>query len=107
MPIGIIDLIIVISNQGKLRGQATVDLEDIARYYRTGGMLDAWAYVGGRVPVTVTGAFSSMDGTGRFEFEAASISGVEVSKSLIQDIVSYLSRTAENPGGFNFDISFI
>lgn len=106
LSIGIIDLNIVISNQSKLRGQATVDLEDIARYYRTGGMLDPWAYVGGRVPVTVTGAFLSMDGTGRFEFESASVSGVEVSKSLIQDIVSYFSRTAENPGGFNFDISF-
>tara|TARA_B100001123_G_scaffold437230_1_gene569019 strand:- start:4009 stop:4602 length:594 start_codon:yes stop_codon:yes gene_type:complete len=106
LPVGIIDLNIVISNQSKLRGQATIDLENAARYYRTGGMLDPWAYVGGRVPVTVAGTFSSIDGAGHFEFKSASISGVEVSKSLIQDIVSYFSRTAESPSGFNFDRSF-
>jgi len=106
LSIGIIDLNIEISNQSELFGRATVDLENVARYYRTGGMLDPWTYVGGRVPVIVVGIFSSMDGTGYFEFKSASVSGVEVSKSLIQDIVSYFSRTAESPGGLNLDMSF-
>ena len=106
LSIGIVDLNIEISNQSELFSRATVDLENLARYYRTGGMLDPWAYVGGRVPVIVVGTFSSMDGTGHFEFKSASVSGVEVSKSLIQNIVSYFSRTAESPGGFNLGVSF-
>ena len=55
LPTGVTDPRVTIVGDGKLRGAATVDLEAVAKRRATGRALDPWSYLGGRLPVTVSG----------------------------------------------------
>ena len=106
LPTGVADPKVTIIGNGKLLGNATVDLEAIGKKRSTGGSLDLWSYLGGRVPLSVTGILSTKDGKGRFELQSAEISGVPVPKSLLQELVSYYTRTSEHPQGVKLDEPF-
>ncbi len=71
------------------------------------GWLDPIGYLTGRLPVTAAGhADRPKDGVGQFQLESAEISGVTVPKSLLQELLSYYSRTPENPAGISMDDPF-
>ena len=63
------------------------------------GWLDPMNYMTGRLPLTATGTLTTKDGVGRFALESAELSGVTVPKTLIQELLSYYSKTPENPDG--------
>ena len=106
LPAGVTQPQITIVGDGKVAGQATVDLEAIGKRRTTGGTFDPWSYLGGRVPVTINGVLHTQDGRGRFEVQNAEVSGVPVPASLLQELVSYYSRTADNPGGISLNQAF-
>lgn len=106
LPAGVTQPRITIIGNGRVMGAATVDLEAIGKRRSTGGTFDLWSYLGGRVPVSVTGILHTGDGRGRFELQAADISGVPIPKALLQELVSYYSRTPENPEGLRLDDPF-
>jgi hypothetical protein len=106
LPAGLSQPQITIVGQGKVAGQATVDLETVGKRRSTGGTFDPWSYLGGRVPVTVNGILHTEDGRGRFEIQSAEVSGVPVPKTLLQELLSYYSRTPENPQGISLDEAF-
>jgi hypothetical protein len=62
--------------------------------------------VGGSVEVTAAGTLKTADGRGQFALETATLGGVTVPKSLIQELVSYYSRSPELPSGVNLDQPF-
>jgi hypothetical protein len=106
LPPGVSQPQITIVVEGKVAGQATVDLEAIGRRRSTGGTFDPWSYLGGRVPVTVNGILHTQDGRGRFELQTAEVSGVPIPKTLLQELVSHYSRSPEHPGGISLDEAF-
>jgi hypothetical protein len=106
LPAGVSEPRITIVGNGKVTAAATVDLETIAKRRSTGRALDPWSYLGGRLPVTLTGVLRTQDGIGNFELEEASVSGVPVPTSVLQDIVAYYSRTADDPGGVRLNDPF-
>lgn len=106
IPRGVAEPKISIMGQGKVGAEAIVDLDAVAKQKATGGTLDPWSYVGGRVPVTIVGILHTKDGVGRFQLESAAISGVPVPKTLLQELVAYYSRTEDHPRGINMDDSF-
>ncbi len=106
LPAGLSQPQLTIVGQGKVAGQATVDLEVIGKRRASGGTFDPWSYLGGRVPVTVNGVLHTQDGRGRFELQTAEVSGVPVPKTLLQELVSYYSRTPDNPDGISLDEAF-
>ena len=106
LPAGVSQPQVTILGQGKVAGQATVDLEAIGKRRSSGGTFDPWSYLGGRVPVTINGILHSQDGRARFELQTAEVSGVPVPKSLLQELLSYYSRTPENPKGISLDEAF-
>ena len=106
IPRGISEPVISIVGQGKVSGRAVVDLDTVAKKRATGGMLDPWSYVGGRMPVAVTGILHTKDGIGRFQVESAEVSGVPVPKVLLQELVAYYTRTENHPNGVNVDDPF-
>ena len=106
LPTGVAEPKVTIIGNGKLLGNATVDLEAIGKKRSSGGSLDLWSYLGGRVPLSVTGILSTKDGKGRFELQSAEISGVPLPKSLLQELVSYYSRTEAKPQGVKLDDPF-
>jgi hypothetical protein len=106
LPVGVSEPRLTIVGDGKLKGAATVDLETIAKRRSTGRTLDPWSYLGGRLPVTVSGTLRTQDGVGRFELEEATLSGVSVPPAVLQDIVAYYSKTDDAPQGVRLDGPF-
>ncbi len=106
MPNGVTEPRLTIVGNGKLSGAATVDLDTVAKRRSTGGLLDPWNYLGGRLPVTVNGVLRTKDGVGQFELEDAAVSGIPVPKSVLQDIVAYYTRSSSDPDGVRLNESF-
>ena len=106
LPVGMTEPQVTIIGEGKVSGAATVDLDAVAKTRRTGSLIDPWSLLGGRLPVTVTGVLRTQNGQGRFELQQAAVSGVPIPKSILQELVSYYSRTAEDPGGIDIDEPF-
>ena len=105
LPEGLTQPKVAIVGNGQLLGTATVDLEAIGKSRSTSGS-SLWSYLGGRVPLSVTGILHTKDGQGRFELQAADLSGVPVPKTLLQELLSYYTRTPERPQGVRLDDPF-
>ena len=106
LPAGVTEPRVTMVGNGKLAGKALVDLDAIAKKKQSGGTFDLWNLVGGKVPVNVTGTLRTKDGQGNFLLESADISGLPVPKTFLQELVSYYSRTANNPRGVNLEDPF-
>ena len=107
LPAGVSGPQLTIVGAGKVSGQATVDLETIAKRRGSGGAFDPWSYLGGKVPVAVSGVLHTENGRGRFELQSAEVSGVPVPKTILQELVSFYSRTPDNPDGISLDEAFL
>jgi hypothetical protein len=105
VPVGIVDPTLHGAGNGRVTGRALVDL-DAVRTQKKRGWTDPLAYLMGRLPVTAAGTLSTHDGIGRFTLDSAQISGVTIPKSLLQELLSYYSRTPEKPAGINMDLPF-
>lgn len=106
LPSGVTQPQVIILGAGRLSGTAVVDLDAIARRRTSDSLLNPWNLVGGRVPLTITGVLRTRDGVGRFELQRAEMSGVPVPVTLVQELVSYYSRTETNPDGISLTDSF-
>jgi hypothetical protein len=105
IPTGIVDPILNALGGGRVSGRAMVDL-DAVRTQKKRGWLDPLGYLTGRLPVTASGVLTTKDGKGQFQLQTAEISGVTVPKSVLQDLLSYYSKSPENPEGINMDAPF-
>lgn len=106
VPAGIEEPVISILGNGRVAGRAIVDLDAVNRANRSDSWLDPMRLLTGRLPVTAQGVLTTANGVGRFTFESATVSGVPVPKTLLQQVVSYYSRTEEQPQGINLDDPF-
>jgi hypothetical protein len=106
LPVGVVAPKVTIVGNGLVRAEAIIDLEVLAKRRSTGKTLDPWSYLGGRVPVTASGILHTQNGRGRFELEQAAASGVPIPKAILQDMVSYYSRTSDDPEGLRIDQPF-
>jgi len=105
VPVGIADPILHAAGGGRMTGRAVVDL-DAVRTQKKRAWTDPLAYLTGRLPVTAAGTLTTQNGVGRFHLESAEISGVTIPKSLLQELLSYYSKTPERPEGINMDDPF-
>jgi len=106
VPVGIADPVITIVGEGRLLGEAVVDLDAVSRANPPKGLLDPMRLLTGRLPVRVQGVLTTSRGTGRFELESAHIAGVPVPKSVLQTLVSFYSKSADHPQGVGLDDPF-
>jgi hypothetical protein len=105
IPAGIVEPTLRALGGGRVSGRAVVDL-DAVRTQKKRGWLDPLSYLTGSVPLTASGTLVTSGGVGRFQLEGAELGGVSVPKSLIQELLTYYSRTSENPSGINMDDPF-
>lgn len=105
VPVGIVEPMLHAVGDGRVSGRAIVDL-DAVRTQKKRAWTDPLGYLTGRLPVTASGTLTTKEGVGRFVLESAEISGVTVPKSLLQELLSYYSRTPETPAGINMDEPF-
>lgn len=106
LPNGVMQPEVTIVGQGQLAGQAIVDLDAVAKRRASGGVFDPWALLGGKVPVKVIGILHTRDGLARLELQSAEVSGVPVPPTLMQELVSFYSRSPERPAGVRLDDTF-
>jgi hypothetical protein len=106
IPTGVTDPVITIRGEGRLHGRAIVDLDAVRRKQGSGGWFDPRSYLTGRLPVTATGLLEARQGRGKFTLETATISGVPIPKSFLQELLSYYSRSDDYPNGINMDDVF-
>ena len=107
IPVGIVDPSITVLGPGRLSGRAIVDLDAVKKQKAPTSLLDPMNYLMGRLAVTAVGTLKTANGQGKFILESASIGSVPIPKILLQEIVSYYSRTPENPGGIGLDDPFV
>lgn len=105
VPVGIVDPTLIALGEGRVGGRAIVDL-DAVRAQKQRGWLDPLSYMTGKLPLSATGRLVTQAGVGRFQLESAEISGVAVPKTLLQELLTYYSRTPDDPDGINMDDPF-
>jgi hypothetical protein len=106
LPTGVVEPSLSILGTGRVSGRAVVDLDAVRKAKSPTSLLDPMNYLMGRLPVAATGVLRTSNGVGRFALESASVGGVPIPKLILQEIVTYYSRTAENPSGLSLDDPF-
>ena len=107
LPAGVSQPQVTIVGEGQLAGQATIDLDAVAKRRSSGaGAFDPLSLIGGKVPVSVSGILHTRDGKARFEVQRAEMSGVPVPVTVLQEVLTYYSRSDERPQGVRLDDIF-
>jgi hypothetical protein len=107
LPTGLMQPQVTIVGGGKVMGQAVVDLDAIGTKRKpAGGSFDPFSLLAGKVPVSVTGTLQTRDGMGKFDVEIAQVSGIPIPVTVLQELLSYYSRTPEKPDGVRLDSAF-
>jgi hypothetical protein len=106
IPSGLTNPQISLSGNGNVGGRVFVDIDQFKRHRGSGGIIDPLNYLSGRVPLTARGVLRTTAGQGQFRLISAEIHRVPVPKPLLQELVSFFSRTQGNPRGMNIDEPF-
>ncbi|MBI4529733.1 MAG: hypothetical protein HY695_38535 [Deltaproteobacteria bacterium] len=106
IPQGLANPQITILGDGWLAGRVLLDLDEFKRARASRGVMDPFNYVSGQVPLTARGVLRTQEGKGRFQLDSAEIHKVRLPKVLVQELVTFFSRTPENPRGFDLDAPF-
>lgn len=106
LPEGIANPQLTIASAGRMTAQATVDLDAVGRRRSSGGWLDPWSLLGGRLPLTATGTLQTRDGVGRFSLESATLGGLPLPKIFLQELLSLYTRSDDRPRGVSLDDPF-
>jgi hypothetical protein len=108
IPAGVVDPVVTIDASGRVRGRATVDLDQVrqAQSRKAASGFSMLSLLSGRVPVEAVGVLRTSGGRGQFALESASASGIPIPKMLLQEVVSYYSRSAESPEGIDLEAPF-
>jgi len=104
-PPGVVDPRVRIAEGGRIEGRAVVDL-DAVRKSKERGWLDPLTYVTGAVEVRASGTLLAANGVGVFKLASATLGGVTIPKALLQELVTFYTRTPEAPNGFALDDPF-
>ena len=107
IPAGVTDPWVSILENGRLSGRATVDLARVGQSRKSSGMLDPFNFLTGSLPLTVNGVLKTKNGVANFAVESASISSVPVPVWMLQEIVSYYSKSESAPNGVAIDKPFV
>jgi hypothetical protein len=103
LPAGLTEPRVTVLPDLTLSGTATVDLDAVRQQRQSRGWLDPLSYLGGKVPVAVIGRLDATGGLVRFALGSAKVGGVPVPKMVIQELVTFYTRTESNPRGLNLD----
>jgi hypothetical protein len=106
LPKGVVNPNVSILGGGRLSGRAVVDLDAVRKESPPKGLLDPKNLLIGRLPIAATGVLTTSNGVGRFALESASVGGLPIPKFLLQEILTYYSRSPERPDGLNLDDPF-
>jgi len=90
---------------GKVRAKSIVDLTAV-RSAKIRGWSDPLAYLGGSLEIALVGVLKAANGSGTLVIESATLAGVPVPTTLVQELVTYYSRSPEMPQGLDLSQPF-
>ena len=102
LPPGVESPEVTIDEGGKVSARAIVDLDKALKP----SVFNPLSWFGGKTEVTAVGVVRGENGKGTLQIERATLSGVSIPKSVLQQVVSYYTRSPEMPNGFNIDEPF-
>ena len=102
LPPGVMSPEVTIDEGGKVSARAVVDLDKALKP----SVFNPLSWIGGKTEVTALGTVRGENGQGQLQIERATLSGVSIPMSVLQQVVSYYTRTPEMPNGFNIDEPF-
>ena len=105
LPSSLMEPKLSILGDDRVKVAVTIDLEGL-RNSRDRSTFDLLSYLGGKVPVTATGALSATAGVGRINVERVTLAGVTVPASVLYQLVRYYTRNDLYPRGFNVTAPF-
>ena len=105
LPAGVVNPRLVIGDDARVEARAIVDFDAI-RKAKQRGWTDPLAWVVGSVEVLAIGRLRAVNGQGVLDIESAKFGAVPIPKTLLQELVSYYSKSADNPNGFSLDQPF-
>ncbi len=105
LPVGVVNPRLTLADDSRVEARAIVDFDAI-RKAKERGWADPLAWVTGSVEVLAIGRLRAANGQGVIDIESAKIGLVPIPKSLLQELVSHYSKSADNPNGFNLDQPF-
>jgi hypothetical protein len=106
IPVGVVDPTIAILGTGRVSVRAVVDIDQVNKARKATGLFDPLSYLTGKMPIEASGTITTGRGVGQFQLERASLGGVTVPKMVLQEVISYYSRSPEYPAGFGLDDPF-
>jgi hypothetical protein len=106
IPKGLTNPEIHMLDRGQLTGRVVVDIDDFNRSRQSNGFMDPLSYISGKVPVTARGTLRTSAGKGQFQLASAELMGFPLPKPILQELVSFFTRTRDNPAGFDLDAPF-
>ena len=105
LPVGVVNPRLTLADDSRVEARAIVNFDAI-RKAKERGWADPLAWVTGSVEVLAIGRLRAANGQGVIDIESAKIGLVPIPKSLLQELVSHYSKSADNPNGFNLDQPF-
>jgi hypothetical protein len=103
LPAGVVSPTLSMLGAGRVSGRAVVDLDRVRLARKPTSLLDPVSYLRGKLPVEAVGTVTARNGVAAFQLESASVAGVPVPKIVLQQIVSFYSRSDEDPDGIGLD----
>ena len=105
LPVGVLNPNVTILDAERVEARATVDL-DAVRKSKERPWSDPLSWVTGTLEVRAAGKLRAVNGQGVFLLESATLGGVPIPKTLLQELIAYYTRTPDSPNGFNLDHPF-
>jgi hypothetical protein len=106
LPVGVRDPRLTIEAGNRLSGRAVVDLDKV-RLSKPRSVLDPMnLLLRGTVEVKAQGILQTANRKGTFTVESATLSGVPIPKSVLQELVYFYTKTPDHPSGYTLDSPF-
>jgi hypothetical protein len=105
LPSGIAKPRVQLGDDNRVQARAIVDLDGVRRS-RERSVFDPLAYVAGAVEVVAVGRVEGTGGEGLIRYESATVGGVQVPKTVAQELLRFHTSTPDRPRGFAFDEPF-
>ncbi len=98
VPVGLVGPRVTFTGPGKLSLVGVVDL-DAVRKSRERGWLDPLAYFSGMMTISLQGSLNGSGGQGTFDVDSAVLGNLPIPKVLLQELITYYSKSPEFPDG--------
>jgi hypothetical protein len=105
MPQGLTDLKVRLDSD-RLFASALLDLGQVEGKIKDGGALRLFRMLGGPLPVELKGRMPNQDGFGQIEVDELRLGTFPVPMSLLEQIVTSSTRSADYPQGFDIHSPF-